>query len=63
MADFTFYGGLYRRVNIICVAESHFELESCGGDGLKITPAVADKNARVDVEVWIKNLKPEHKIR
>ena len=24
MADFTFYGGLYRDVNIICVSNSHF---------------------------------------
>ena len=27
MADFTFYGGLYRDVNIICVSESHFDLD------------------------------------
>lgn len=26
-ADFTFYGGLYRDVNIIAVKESHFELD------------------------------------
>ena len=25
MADFTFYGGLYRDVNIICVNEAHFD--------------------------------------
>ena len=25
-ADFTFYGGLYRDVNLICVSESHFDL-------------------------------------
>ena len=27
VADFTFYGGLYRGVNIIAVKESHFDLE------------------------------------
>ena len=27
-ADFTFYGGLYRSVNIIAVPESHFELDT-----------------------------------
>ena len=27
VADFTFYGGLYRNVNIVCVSQSHFELE------------------------------------
>ena len=26
-ADFTFYGGLYRDVNIIAVSESHFDLD------------------------------------
>ena len=29
-ADFTFYGGLYRDVNLICVSESHFDLEYYG---------------------------------
>jgi len=56
MADFTFYGGLYRDVNIISVAESHFELEYYGGDGIKVTPTVAGGNARVDVELFIKNM-------
>ena len=27
VADFTFYGGLYRNVNLICVPESHFDLD------------------------------------
>ena len=26
VADFTFYGGLYRDVNLVCVGDSHFEL-------------------------------------
>ena len=26
MADFTFYGGLYRSVNLICVNDAHFDL-------------------------------------
>ena len=33
MADFTFYGGLYRNVNLICVPESHFDLSFYGGPG------------------------------
>ncbi|MBQ2880872.1 MAG: glycoside hydrolase family 2 protein, partial [Clostridia bacterium] len=45
MADFTFYGGLYRDVNIICVSESNFELDYYGGSGIKITPTVIGKNA------------------
>ena len=34
-ADFTFYGGLYRDVNLICVPESHFDLSYYGGPGIQ----------------------------
>ena len=54
-ADFTFYGGLYRDVNLICVPESHFELEYYGAPGIKVTPIVEGDNANVEVEVWTKN--------
>lgn len=54
-ADFTFYGGLYRDVNLICVPESHFELEYYGTPGIKVTPVMNGNNANVEVEVWTKN--------
>ncbi len=54
-ADFTFYGGLYRDVNLICVPESHFELEYYGTPGIKVTPIVEGDNANVEVEVWTKS--------
>lgn len=63
MADFTFYGGLYRNVNIICVPQSHFELEYFGGPGIKVTPTVEDADAKVEVEVFLKNRKPEQTVR
>ncbi len=53
MADFTFYGGLYRDVNIVCVSESHFDLDHFGGPGIKVTPVMDGNNANVEVEVWI----------
>jgi len=56
VADFTFYGGLYRNVNLICVSESHFDLETFGGPGIKVTPIVDGNNANVEVEVFVKNL-------
>ena len=56
MADFTFYGGLYRDVNLIAVSESHFDLEYYGGNGLMITPVIDGKDARVEVEVFVKGL-------
>ena len=61
-ADFTFYGGLYRNVNIIAVNESHFDLEYYGGPGIKVTPEVVEKNAKVEVEVFLTNAKEEQKL-
>ena len=59
-ADFTFYGGLYRMVNLIVVPESHFELDYAGGNGIAVTPTVeCDENrvptgkASVTVETWV----------
>lgn len=53
-ADFTFYGGLYRDVNLICVPEIHFALLKDGTPGIKVTPMVSDdlKSAAVTVETW-----------
>lgn len=62
MADFTFYGGLYRDVNMICVNESHFDLDYFGGPGIKVTPAVKGEDADVEVEVFVTNKKEVQKI-
>lgn len=53
-ADFTFYGGLYRGVNLIVVPASHFELGCCGTPGIKVTPVVnlEEKSAVITVETW-----------
>ncbi len=63
MADFTFYGGLYRDVNIICVAESHFDLDYFGAPGIAVTPEVEGENARVHVETYLTNAKPGQTVR
>ena len=63
VADFTFYGGIYRDVNIICVNESHFDLDYYGGTGLKITPIMEGENARVLVETYITGLKEGQTLR
>ena len=57
MADFTFYGGLYRDVNIIAVSESHFDLDYHGGPGIKVTPVMDGDNANVEIEVYLANSK------
>ena len=56
MADFTFYGGLYRNVNLIAVNKAHFDLDYYGAPGIKITPTVEGKDAVVTVEAYAKNL-------
>ena len=63
VADFTFYGGLYRNVNLICVSESHFDLSYYGCPGIKVTPVMDGKDANVEVEVFLANSKEEQTIR
>ena len=53
MADFTFYGGLYRNVNIIAVKNSHFDLDYFGGPGIKVTPVVEGADGKLEVEVFV----------
>jgi len=55
MADFTFYGGLYRDVNLICVEESHFDLGYYGGSGIQVTPVIEGKDAKVKVQLYLTN--------
>ena len=63
MADFTFYGGLYRDVNIICVNESHFDLDYYGAPGIRVTPEVKGTGADIEIEVYLTNKKEAQDIR
>ncbi len=49
LADFTFYGGLYRMVRLIAVSESHFDLETYGTTGIHVTPNAENKSAEIEV--------------
>lgn len=51
-ADFTFYGGIYRDVNLIIVNENHFDLDNYGGKGLYVTPRIEGNNAIVEIEAY-----------
>ena len=62
MADFTFYGGIYRDVNLICVNKTHFDLDYYGAPGIKITPEVEGTDAKVEVEVYTTKLSEGQKI-
>ncbi|MDO4331401.1 MAG: glycoside hydrolase family 2 TIM barrel-domain containing protein [Eubacteriales bacterium] len=63
MADFTFYGGLYRDVNLIAVSESHFDLDYYGAPGIAVTPAINGADADVTVEVYPVNGKEGQTLR
>jgi len=63
VADFTFYGGLYRNVNLICVPESHFQLDYYGTPGIKVTPVMEGSDAKVAVETWLENRREDQTVR
>ena len=52
-ADFTFYGGIYRDVNLITVSENHFDLDFYGSPGVKIDAAVNGKDGQVTVTDYV----------
>ncbi len=62
MADFTFYGGIYRNVRLIAVSESHFDLDYYGGPGIKVTPSLEKDAAQVKVELFLTNAKEGQKL-
>ena len=63
MADFTFYGGIYRDVNMVCVSESHFDLDYYGGPGIAVTPTIEGANASVKVDTYVTDTKMGQTIR
>ena len=55
-ADFTFFGGLYRGINLITVNKAHFDLEYEGGCGVAVTPKLnEDGSADIEIEAFVKN--------
>ena len=63
VADFTFYGGLYRDVNIVCVSQSHFDLDYFGGPGIQVTPVMEGTTAVTSVRVFITDGKEGQTVR
>ena len=55
-ADFTFYGGLYRGVNLIRVPNAHFDLDYYGGPGMMVTPVpTEDGGANFTIKSFVTN--------
>ena len=63
VADFTFYGGLYRGVSLIGLPGSHFDLTTNGTPGIHVTPTVEGKNGRARVRVFTTDRRPGQAIR
>ena len=53
-ADFTFYGGIYRDVELLIVDGLHFDLDHHGGPGIRVTakPVEGYCLGEVTVETW-----------
>lgn len=62
-ADFTFFGGLYRGVNLIVLPETHFELIDNGGPGIYVTSNLkSEGSATVEIKGCIsKNVEEVYK--
>ncbi len=51
-ADFTFYGGIYRDVNLIVTDKTHFDLTHFGGKGIKVDTEILQSEARITVTTY-----------
>lgn len=54
-ADFTFYGGLYRGVQLISVPDVHFDLDTYGGPGIRVSSVPENGGARFTIETSVAN--------
>ena len=61
-ADFTFYGGLYRDVNLIAVPDAHFDLAHHGGPGIHVTAVMEGSDAKVTVRDFSVGLKETDRV-
>ena len=73
MADFTFYGGLYRGVKLLILPATHFDVSFHGASGLAITPEVLcsqnischslPNHAMLHLNSWVANPSPDYTVR
>lgn len=54
MADFTFYGGIYRDVTLIGVDKAHFDLDYYGAPGIRVTPRIVGNHAEIEMQAYAK---------
>lgn len=63
MADFTFYGGIYRDVNVICAGKTRFDLDHKGSPALAVTPEVSGDNAFVRADAYVTGTSGSENVR
>ncbi|MBR9914163.1 MAG: glycoside hydrolase family 2 [Algicola sp.] len=60
-ADFTFYGGIYRDVELIALPKQHFSLDDDASEGFYVNYLeVSDKSASIEVDAILKNVALVH---
>ena len=62
-ADFTFYGGIYRDVELLIVNRTHFDLNYYGGPGIKYTTTVEGADATVSVTTYLNEVAKAENVR
>ena len=65
MADFTFYGGMYRDVNLVITNQVHFDLMDHGSQGIyMVQEDVNEEKAALTIKAKLTNdLEEEKKVR
>ena len=56
-ADFTFYGGIYRDVNLLILEKEHFDYDFFGALPLKIDPIMKDNKGLLTIQAFTKSNK------
>lgn len=52
VADFTFYGGIYREVKLIGVSKNHFDLDFYGSTSFAVTPVISGNDAKITLDAY-----------
>ncbi len=63
VADFTFYGGIYRDVNLIAVPPTHFCLDYYGASGIAFDTEIRGSGAVVNLAAWVAGAQPGDMVR
>ena len=63
MADFTFYGGLYRGVSLVAVPNTHFSLDFWGAQGFAVSAKPSGIGAIVKLDSWVENADENYTVR